>query len=95
MFDIGEGPPRQITCSGGKTIGPPRPMRLQTTSMGAPVPAAPRGLAMPNEGWLPGPVTHGALRKRQLAALSANAVTFLSWVERSEEEYKGEPASRL
>jgi hypothetical protein len=40
-------------------------------------------------------VTHGALRKRQLAALSANAVTFLSWVERSEEEYKGEPASRL
>jgi hypothetical protein len=50
---------------------------------------------MPNEGWLPGPVLHGALRKRQLAALSANAVTFLSWVERSEEEYKGEPVDRL
>jgi hypothetical protein len=51
---------------------------------------------MPNEGWLPGPVTHGALRKRRHAALSSNAVvTVLSWVERSEEEYKGEPASRL
>jgi hypothetical protein len=90
-MNIGE----RLLAAAGRPSVPPRPMRLQTTSMGAPVPAALCGLAMPNEGWLPGPVAHGALRKRQLAALSANAVTFLSWVERSEEEYKGEPASRL